>query len=155
MSIGTTLITAINTAGDKLVDGPGRELVADLLLDGAAATEKLPEELREPAKVALLALGEPAIVDAAASMTKAAMGKVIGLFASGSDEDKRDAQRIYMATEASTQERIDFQNASGDAAELLYAKRSAECDALVEVFQRIGKIALSALATLAMGALGL
>jgi hypothetical protein len=155
MSVGEALITAINTAGDKLVDGPGRDLVADLIEDGTAATAKLPEELREPAKVALLALAEPAVIDATANITKVALGKVVGFFASGSDEDLKDAERIYMATEAGTQERIDFQNASGDSAELLYAKRSAEWDALVEVFTRIGKVALSALATMALGALGL
>ncbi|HET99708.1 hypothetical protein LCGC14_0274150 [marine sediment metagenome] len=149
------LLDALHKAGDKVIDGKAPELIADLLVDGEALAEKHLtgdlEPLRGPALDAIEVLKDDKVVSAVASLTKAGFARVIGLFESG---DKHGARRVYMATEATAQERIDFQNASGDAAVLLFDKRAREWEALVEAFTRIGKIALKALGAVVLGLIG-
>jgi len=150
------ILETINAAGDNLIDGKGIELLDGLLKDGEAlAAEKLPPELQGVAIEGLAILGEDGVKTAAANLTKRGLATVIGLFGEGGEEDKKDAHRIYIESEATAAERIEFQAASGDAAELLYAKRSAEWDALTEALERIGTVALKAIGSLVLGMIGL
>lgn len=150
------ILDKLHTAGDDLIDGKASDLIDDLLGDADGLAEKHLtgdlEELRGPAIDAIEILKDEKVKGAIANLTKVGLARVIGFFDAG---DEAHAKRLYIATEATARERIDFQNASGDAAVLLFDKRQREWEAIEEALKRIGKVAVKALGKLVMGLIGL
>ena len=141
------------SAGEDILKKRGPEFYDGLLGDAEVLAEKhVPEDLRGHAIDAVGILRDEKVKSAALNMTGHAFTTMVDLFA---EDDAEQAKLLYMQTQATTQERIDFQNNLGDHSVQLYRKRQAEWAALEEAFKRIGKIALKALAALALGALGL
>ena len=147
------ILDRIHAAGDDLIDDKMSGGIDDLLDEAEELAEKhLPADLVKSAAYAASMLKDPRVKGAAENLTKLGLARVAGLF---EDDKVQEARRAYIMIEATTAERIAFQQQSGDAAVLLHAKRAAEWDALVEAFERIGKIALRALGKLALGMIGL
>lgn len=140
-------------AGEDVLKKKGPEFYDGLLSDGTSlAEEHVPEELRGHALDGLEILRDEKVKGAALNLAGHGFARIVNAFA---ENDEELAKREYMATQASTQERIDFQNSAGDEAVLLFEKRQREWEALEEAFKRIGKLALKGLAALLTGALGL
>lgn len=140
--------------GDKLeglVADKGPESVDKLLVAGREwADENLDDEAKDIGTFALDALEE--VKPQAVRLGAAGVGMAVGLLASGEDDE---AERYYMAHEATQAERDAWIDQRGDAAVDAAAEKSQAWEAFKSGLAKVGAKGLKLLAAILLGAFGL
>lgn len=161
MSLLDTLSAALADKGEELIDGKGSEGFDKLLTDGRSnvtalaveVSKVLPgsEELTEDAVVKILnklEAGKPKLL----RLTKWGFAQIVGHLESG---DEVAARRVYIETEATFQETVAFQYASGDRELALAKEREESWEVVKELLLEIGSIGLKFVVKLILGGLGI
>lgn len=160
MSIRDDLTEALRAHGERLITEKGREGFGKILDRSrrqlpeiaAAVSKELPgtEELTIEAGTAVLDEVDKN-KDKLLRLTKWGFAQIVGHLESGNEAE---ARRVYIATEATFTETIEFQYASGDHATVVQQEREAAWEEVKSFLLGLGEIALKFLGKAAIASLG-